>query len=98
MAKLTNTNIYKMEELINFLNLEYKKIEELRNNKNVTEVQKNFLDGMKTAFDRVNFEIEINGIYLEKEEIKSILQTGYNACCGKQLSEKSIELFFKSNE
>jgi hypothetical protein len=87
-----------MEELINFLNIEYKKIEELRNNKNVTEVQKNFLDGMKTAFDRVNFEIEINGLFLEKEERKSILEAGYFACCSKQLSEKSIELFFKSNE
>jgi hypothetical protein len=87
-----------MEELINFLNIEYKKIEELRNNKNVTEVQKNFLDGMKTAFDRVNFEIEVNGLFLEKEERKSILEAGYIACCGKQLSEKSIELFFKSNE
>jgi hypothetical protein len=87
-----------MEELINFLNIEYKKIEELRNNKNVTEVQKNFLDGMKTAFDRVNFEIEINGLYLEKEERKAILEAGHIACCGKQLSEKSIELFFKSNE
>jgi hypothetical protein len=87
-----------MKELINFLNIEYKKIEELRNNKNVTEVQKNFLDGMKTAFDRVNFEIEINGLFLEKEERKSILEAGHLACCGKKLSEKSIELFFKSNQ
>ena len=87
-----------MEELINFLNIEYKKIEELRNNENVTEIQKNFLDGMKTALDMVNFETEINGLYLEKQEIKAILEAGHIACCGKKLSEKSIELFFKSNE
>lgn len=85
-----------MKEIINFLNIEYKKIEELRSNKNITKVQKNFLDGMKTALDRVNFEIELNGLYLEKEERKAVLEAGYSACCGKKLSEKSIELFFKN--
>ena len=53
---------------------------------------------MKTALDRVNFEIEINGLYLKKEERKAILEAGHIACCGKKLSAKSIELFFKSNE
>ena len=87
-----------MEELVKFLNIEYLKIDELIKSDSITEIQKNFLHGMKTAFDRVNYEIELNGIYLEKEERKAILEAGYSACCGKKLSEKSIELFLKSNE
>ena len=42
--------------------------------------------------------LQLQGLYLEKEERKAILEAGHIACCGKQLSEKSIELFFKSNE
>lgn len=86
-----------MEELIKFLNIQILKIDKYLE-KHQNNLQRAHYFGMIDAYNRIIYEIELNGVYLEKEERKNILQSGYNACCGKTLNEKSIELYFKSNE
>lgn len=84
-----------MQEFIEEIRSEITKCETSRRKKNTNELQKQQLDAMIHAYNRVLFHIEINYKRFFEFEIKSALEAGFYSCCEKKISQSTTELYFK---
>jgi hypothetical protein len=84
-----------MKELVEEIRGEITKCELSRRKEKTTELQKHQLDAMIHAYNIVLFHIEINYKRFFEYEIKSALESGFYACCKKNISQNATELYFK---